>query len=833
MAEENGNKKAFTEVVDNKNNNYNTPSNPPMTTGKKGIDDITIEDILQNYDYFNDLLTNSRSPYLKLITTNNIKKLLSYCLYPKMYMNNNNLINIKRYPYYSSQILCSQLVLLFSKSTKNIIRANQFLADKENNNKNNNENESNENKSHIRSKSSDFGRNSQEFFDNALDINQNEDIFADINRENNFADFYQFKADFGDVEKYAEISETEFYKEPLNKKPLTEYETDEKKIINDTINEIFSLADFNNKEDQTYMGYFQKIINYLLFYESNIILNYLSKNRESSLTKFYKHLDSAAIQNILENILNILFDNEGKKSGKEGSKYEVIINDLIKELENEENLGKAEFICDLIISTLINNSDKQLIDLVLNQNNQNNIINKIKEIIDKIINKKNNEKNENFENNENNNKAIIALIQLLCQINNIIINTFIESSYFNKNLKNFDLSINIYKKVNAFEYQYLTKKRISNKNIFIAYEKNIYLYLKKLYEIFHIIKEEIKNKYKNYNENTKNNSINNNNINNNFGLRHLYEWQFIASILKIYIYSFYAVEKFNDDKNNLYYFAGYLDNELRSFLDEELIKIMFKYHFAYPQNNLYQNIFTDIIRLVCNEKCPESIIASFLKDKNIIRNKYIFKIIKNLKEEFHRKNNKYKLLLGTNVEILKIFYSSKNPYILQNLDSEQFKIDKKIKENFNNSITPKIERELSKDDYEYSDSEIFNDTNYNNITFDGNDEKRKYESFHLLIEKFVNKCKIKNIKNYNNEKFEKLETKETKGTTDKNGIINIKENYKNKEYEIENYKYNIKEKRIYIEYDKNKDFNMTMEIEMELEEKIVDEEIESNSDSDE
>ena len=83
MAEENGNKKAFTEVVDNKNNNYNTPSNPPMTTGKKGIDDITIEDILQNYDYFNDLLTNSRSPYLKLITTNNIKKLLSYCLYHK------------------------------------------------------------------------------------------------------------------------------------------------------------------------------------------------------------------------------------------------------------------------------------------------------------------------------------------------------------------------------------------------------------------------------------------------------------------------------------------------------------------------------------------------------------------------------------------------------------------------------------------------------------------------------------------------------------------------------------------------------------------------------
>ena len=783
MTEENGHKKGLIVVIDNKHNSFITHRIPNIEIGKKGIDGIKIEDILENNDYFNDLMTNSKSPFINLLKTDNVKTLLKYCLDPKIYRDNNGIINTKAYPYYSSQILCSQLVLLFSKSIKIIKRADEF--DKENRN-------NNDNSKHMKSKSNDCIKSSSGgHFSNSFEMEQNEeDIYGDAMRERNWSDFYQFKSDFGNEEKYAEISETEFYKEPLNKKPITEYDIEEKKIINIIMDEIFSLADFNNNEDQTYIGYFQKIVNYILFYESNIILDYLFKNRKTSLEKLYNHLDSAAIQNILANILNILLDNEDKNSEKEGNKYKIIINDLMEELNYENNLGKAEFICDLIINTLINNSEKQLIDIFFKKNN---FINKIKEIISKIINKKN---------NENNNKTIIGLIQLLCQLNSIIINTFIESPYFKKNIKNFDLPINIYKKITAFEYQYIPKKRISNKNIFIEYEKHIYLYLKEIYEIFDIIKKEIKNKYKIYGENIKNNS-NNNNI---FGLRHLYEWKFILSTLKIYIYSFYSVEKLND-KSNSQYFAGYSDKEMRFFIDEELIRIMFKYHFAYPHNNLYQNIFTEIIQLICNEKCPKSIIIPFLKDKNIIHNKYIYKIIKNLKEEFHIKSNKYKLLLGTNIEILKLFYTSNNPYIKQNL--EQFEIDKKMKNNFKDSIIPKMERQLL-DNYEYSDSEIFNDENDNNKTFDGNDMEKQYECFEKLCKKFIDKYDDDDNKN-------------------KNKKINIKEKYKNKEYEIENNLNIIKEKRIFKGSDKNNDFNMIMEIEMELEEKIIDEEIESIS----
>ena len=43
-------------------------------------DEIKIEDILENDDNFNDLRSNSNSRFKSLLTTDNIKKLIQYCL---------------------------------------------------------------------------------------------------------------------------------------------------------------------------------------------------------------------------------------------------------------------------------------------------------------------------------------------------------------------------------------------------------------------------------------------------------------------------------------------------------------------------------------------------------------------------------------------------------------------------------------------------------------------------------------------------------------------------------------------------------------------------------
>ena len=45
-----------------------------------------IEDILDNDKYINDLRINPKSRFRKLLSTENIKKLINYCLNPKAYL---------------------------------------------------------------------------------------------------------------------------------------------------------------------------------------------------------------------------------------------------------------------------------------------------------------------------------------------------------------------------------------------------------------------------------------------------------------------------------------------------------------------------------------------------------------------------------------------------------------------------------------------------------------------------------------------------------------------------------------------------------------------------
>ena len=672
-------------------------------------DEIKIEDILENDDNFNDLRSNSNSRFKSLLTTDNIKKLIQYCLLPLPQESDIPQKQL-RYPYYSSLILCSPLVLLFSASIENIIKYNNEK------NKNGKNKKSKEYSSYKVSSNANTGSNKKGSFENG-------GIYDDISNKaekesmkNSSDEFFKFKEYNEKDEKYADITETEIKKETISKKPMSDYSKEEKKIIWEIFEEIFKMLDSIKKEDQTYIGYFQKIINYILFNESEHLFNYLFENKEkkSDIIKLYKHLDKAAINNIMENMLNILADNEEKLSLNNQSKYNVIIKDIIQQLKNDyDNYEKFEGICELIINTLINNSEKQLIKLVFNKEEKNNIIIRLKDIFKDLINK-----DKQKENNKNYDKQIIAIIKLISQLNNIFISSFYEYSISKKNNNYLSYSIDNYKKINAFEYQYNSQKKISILKIFIAYKSSHFYYLSQLLTIYKEIKEKIKQKY----------NENNNNINNSFGLRNIYEWKLILSILKIYVYSYYTLESKIDIKKNI-----------KKLADEKLFKILIKYYFKYPKNNLYQNIFVEVIKLICNEKCPKCLIAPFLKQKSNKRNKFIYKIIKNLKEN---RDDKFKFSRGSNIEILRLFFTSLNKTISNYI--EKYEKDTKIKNLFLDSVNTKLERKIL-DDLEYSDSEIFNSDNENNDTFDGNDVNlpRKFDSFNKTVGKFLEKCKEK------------------------------------------------------------------------------------------
>ena len=693
------------------------PHNQLLNIENGNDDEIKIEDILEDDDKFNDLRNNSNSPFKKLLTTDNIKQLIHFCLLPLPQESEFSQEQL-RYPYYSSLILCSPLVLLFSASIENIIKFT---------------NEKNKNAQNKISKEYSFNKRSSK-----KASNENGAIYDDMNNlaekesmKNSSDEFFQFKEYNEKDEKYADITETEIKKETISKKPMSDYSNEEKKIVGEIFEEIFKMLDSIKKEDQTYMGYFQKILNYILFNESELLFNYLFENKEKKgdIIKLYKHLDKAAINNIMENVLNILADNEEKLSLNNQIQYKIIIKDIIQELKNDyDNYEKFEGICELIINTLINNSEKQLIKLVFNKEEEkDNIIKQLEKIFkDLVINDKQKENNKNYD------KQIIAIIKLIYQLNNIFISSFYEYSISKKNNNYLSYSIDNYKKINAFEYQYNSQKKISILKIFIAYKSNHFLYLNELLTIYEVIKENIKQKY---NEN------NNNNSNNSFGLINIYEWKLILSILKIYVYSYYTLES----KINI----RYIKEIIKKLADEKLFKILIKYYFNYPKNNIYQNIFLEVIKLICNEKCPKSLIAPFLKQKSNKRNKFIYKIIKNLKE--HR-DDKFKFSRGSNIEILRLFFTSKNKTISNYI--EKYEKDTKIKNVFLDSVNTKLERNIL-DELEYSDSEIFNSDNENNDTFDGNDVNlpRKFDSFNKTVGKFLEKCK---------EKEQNLDNKKTK-----------------------------------------------------------------------
>ena len=391
----NGTTKAFTEIsMDN-------------IIKKFYKNELEIQDVLLNDDCINDLIKNKNSKFRKIITIENIKKLIGFCLFPDENQNEYSIMQL-RFPYYSCQILCSQCVLLFNESIENIKLNMKKKSELSISNINN------------ESLSSEIGDEQNDNLNNYISndeqekfqINYNdEDPFDEVNasreKENNELD-----------DKFIEIFNDQSYNSPsknlINKRSSLEFEQQDKEVINEILDELFRFLDLDSsKINDTCMGYFQKMVNYLLKEEEDIIFDYFFKN--SIINKLIKFINNISIKNILEYILNKLSDNNLNNDNIKKLNYKDILKDLWRELINDNKFEKAEYICELITNTLIINSDKELTEIIFeNKSSMKNII--------KLIKKINNIKN--------NNKIIISIIKMLCQLNMVIINSFKESDLF-------------------------------------------------------------------------------------------------------------------------------------------------------------------------------------------------------------------------------------------------------------------------------------------------------------------------------------------------------------------------------------------------------------------
>jgi hypothetical protein len=240
------------------------------------------------------------------------------------------------------------------------------------------------------------------------------------------------------------------------------------------------------------------------------------------------------------------------------------------------------------------------------------------------------------------------------------------------------------------------------------------LFLSNINDIFILISKDIIEFYKK--------KVNNNGIDNQIiSIKNLNKWEFILSCLKLYIYSYYAIKDFNNAVFNTYFSSG-----------QDLMEIAIQYYLKFPQDNSYQNIFLEIIQLICCEKCPEFLINPFLKiseEKKQKQNEFILQLKNSLENCLKKKQYDS---IDYIIKILNAFYTSSNNTILNFFKNSN--LDKTYKNIF-------IENHLN-EEYEYSNSEIFNSDNDDENTFDGNDREyfRESELFLKLIENFITKC---------------------------------------------------------------------------------------------
>ena len=659
--------------------------------------ELEIQDVLLNDDCINDLIKNKNSKFRKIITIENIKKLIGFCLFPDENQNEYSKVQL-RFPYYSCQILCSQCVLLFNESIENIKSNMKKKSELSISNINN------------ESLSSEIWDEKNDNLDNYLSNDEQEKFQINSNEEDYFDEVKESREKENNEidDKFIEILNDQIYNSPnknlINKRSSLDFEQQDKDLINEILDELFKFLDLDSsKINDTCMGYFRKMINYLLKEEEDIIFEYFYKN--SIINKLIKFINNISIKNILEYILNRISDNSLSNDNIKKLNFKEILKDLWRELIKDDKYEKAEYICELITNTLIINSDKELCEIIFeNKSSMKNVI--------KLIKTKNDIKN--------NSKIIISIIKMLCQLNIVIINSFKESDLFFETFNlNDDFNCNL-KIVKMNSIENLCDKSVSTKRIFESFSQNILNFFDVINDIFNLIKEDIKIRWEKIKDTNNSTTIT------GIGLKYLYEWKFIFSTLKLYIYCFYSI---NDNIMESYF----IKRKKKYFSDNEFYSILFRFYFIYKNNNIFQSDFIEIIKLICSKKCPGYLTNDFLykSDGQIEGNNYIDLLIESLGNE--NKNNKDHLLRGPDFEILKLFFCSNNIYILEYLNKNN--LVKDFKKLFMNILYDKWETKLT-EDHIYSNYEIFNEELDNDDTFDGKDcdEKKYAKSFQEMIE---------------------------------------------------------------------------------------------------
>ena len=454
------------------------------------------------------------------------------------------------------------------------------------------------------------------------------------------------------------------------KKEIKEEKAPNIPLVYSILEHIFSFLDNKSSiENTVLLGYFNKIVNYLIKTRTKLILAYFLIQKDTLIPKLIKNINKISISNIISNILNALTEENSPEANEE---YMIIVNECINYLSkiennNEEDINTFEFICDLIINHIIYNNKLKFSKII-----DANIINKIEKIIIKL-----------YENYEQNNSKILCLINLLTKMNKSLLANFAKKITTTTNSDDTKLEmLNLINSVDRTSNQFVsftTKKNDFKELVYNSFQNNYMIYCNSINNICLAV---LNNKLKQNQNNPQNiESIitsYSDQPKEKYKSSNLIEYEFIVSIIDIYVNLLNAFFE-NETKSN------FIIEKIVQITNTNFFKFLLNDYLKFKQNNFLSNIMLDLIKIVFeNNIAPKELLLNILQlDSKETENNntnliilLINDLINNTKYTFENSNNiTNQLSFSSNVMILKLIFSSTNPNIydiFNKMEKEKF-----------------------------------------------------------------------------------------------------------------------------------------------------------------
>lgn len=566
--------------------------NPFIEKMEKG--ELTIEEILNEDLIVQDIKTNQDSKFINYLTNDKIRKLIDYST--RLPSSDEHNIGYK-YPFNAMEILCSE----------NVKFQNKFMSESK--------------------------------------LNDNNDDAKNIEKGGFIFQLFNAISKASKDEKNEENGENESDEEDEDEDEMNENkdaangnnDNSNCKIIYENIDYLLGFLKESNetKENYVLVGYFYKILNNLINFHSNKIVQYIfdypKRDEHDLLDLLVSNMNRKSMCEIIKKLL--LFKEDFTPDANLTEKKMVLLEKILKELNDTNDKNKYECICESLSMILGN---KSFFNDFMKKDNLIGIIYDI------------------LMNSLNNKAKLISLLRLLTKFNDNILQHF-ESRVTPFNKDNNDLMY-----ILDANNQYNNSPMPEDNNIdifkkflliyFNALEKNKFEFLG---DFGNCAQEENGEFISTYLESQK-----------KIGVKKIAQAEYILSILDILV-NCYAVGDHHEKIEQLITLAN----------NQNIFWNLHNLLFLFPHSNIYQIYYKQIMEIILNENSPNCLIEFCFIEKNENKNLvdiYIDHVLNDMKFKFKLTNtfafNPYFVFIVT---ILNKIFGNQNLHLKSIIDKKK------------------------------------------------------------------------------------------------------------------------------------------------------------------